>query len=98
MFEDNKQFQAFRTKLSEAGVSFRVLWEAKRSPRSRYADVAFLSFVGNGFSPKVGSAIVINYGKDGYGLYTGAKSDLTIDGDVSYIAQPRRATDGCSPQ
>jgi hypothetical protein len=89
MFEDNKQFQTFRTKLSEAGVSFRVLWEAKRSPRSQYADVAFVSFVGNGFSPKVGTAIIINYGKDGYGLYTDAEQGLAIDSDVAYIAQPR---------
>ncbi|CDX26794.1 hypothetical protein MPL3356_60557 [Mesorhizobium plurifarium] len=90
----NPKINAFLDKLASAGVTYRTNWETRRDgkPLSNgrpFGDVIHLTFVGNGFSPSVGTAIVVDYGdRDGFGIYYEAETN-SIDDDIARIAKPR---------
>ncbi|TJW14405.1 MAG: hypothetical protein E5W82_10540 [Mesorhizobium sp.] len=84
----NPQIDAFFVKLADANVQHRCNWQAKRDPNLKGYDIEHLSFIGDGFRPSEATAVIISYGRDGYGLYFEAVSN-SIDGDVARIAAPR---------
>lgn len=95
MFEDNGPFQEFRAALEARGVHMRRLWEADRGmPKERRKgrkgfDVAFVEFIGDGFTPQVGTAVIIDYGpRDGFGFYTYFTEGGSIEQDADFIATP----------
>lgn len=56
------------------GVTMRRLWETRRDGKritlKHPADVTFYVFCGDGFTPSVTTAIIIDYGSnDGFGFY-----------------------------
>jgi len=79
MMQDNKSFQAFRVQLAARGVEFRWAWVAKGED---VPPVGMLHFSGQGFQPKHLTAIVVDYGRDGFGLFleTG-KPEIAADAD-----------------
>ncbi|WP_192242781.1 hypothetical protein [Mesorhizobium silamurunense] len=84
----NPQIDAFFERLAAANVQHRCNWQAKRSPDLKGYDIEHLSFRGDGFSPSEATAVLISYGKDGYGLYFDSGSASIAD-DVARIAKPR---------
>lgn len=90
-FDDNAPLNRFFTHLAARGVSRRWAWEARRDGKplsaKNPADIGMLFFTGNGFKPKHLTAIVVNYGDGGYGLFLNSPSSL-ISGDADEIAGP----------
>lgn len=84
----NPQIDSFFERLAAANVQYRCNWQAKRSPDLKGYDVEHLSFVGDGFSPSEATAILISYGKHGYGLYFDSETG-SIEDDIARIAKPR---------
>lgn len=80
----NPRINTFIEKLEAAGVSARVLWSARRGHKGKH-DVFFLHFGGDGFRPAVGTAVIIDYGEDGYGFFP-ESATTSIDRDVFRIA------------
>jgi len=84
MFNDCPKFQEFEKALEAEGVMIVWGWSTKRHGprRSRYDDTAFATFYGKGSRPAIGTAIILNYGKDGFGIFvdpdelTGARSTI----------------------
>lgn len=92
MFEGNRQFETFRAALADRGVTLRYLWTANRGMGSKRDDVALVAFTGNGFSPRIGTAVVIDYGvRDGFALMTDFAMGGTIQEDAAFIATARDA-------
>lgn len=99
-FHDCQPLQEFLDELRQRKVHYQWAWEtrrdnkAPRQPRgagkdSTYPDIGMLLFTGEGFQPSVLTAIVIDYGKNGFGLYT-ETGDHTILGDIERIATPAK--------
>ena len=92
MFSNCKPFQVFREELEKRGVTIRWGWSAKRHPDSKYDDVAFAIFVGNGFQPSVHCAVIVNYDEEGFGLFIDSDSRWapgsfdSVVGDADRIA------------
>lgn len=84
----NPQIDSFFERLAAANVQHRCNWQAKRSPDLKGYDIEHLSFVGDGFAPREATAILISYGKNGYGLYFDSETG-SIEDDIARIAKPR---------
>ena len=87
---DNKQFREFSDQLKAKGVGFRYAWEARSNPDLKHPNVHCLLFYGEGFQPKVLTALVIDYnvcGTDnhGFGLFMDAPTTSIAD-DATVIA------------
>lgn len=97
MFEDCPKFEEFREALEKRGVIIRWGWTAKthrQGPRQKRDDLAIAIFIGTkGHAPRISTAIVINYGKDGFGLYMDPHDvtgeGKTIEQEAEFIASPR---------
>jgi hypothetical protein len=100
MFEKNEMFEEFREMLLERGVTMRCLWEAsagvKRGTvgheraRKGTHDVALYAFVGDGFSPAIGTAVLVDYGpRDGFGIWL-ETGTTQIDADVDQIVGTKK--------
>lgn len=88
----NPRIATFLDKLKDAGVLVNLMWSAKRPNTKKFDDVNFVAFVGNGFSPSVATAIIIDYGpRDGFGIY-GDNFPNDFDAMVAMIAKPRDGT------
>lgn len=85
---DNPRITALFDKLHAAGVSHRCFWQTRRDGKPGKPDIEFLNFVGDGFSPSIATAVIINYDDDGYGLYV-ESGCASMDADVALIAKPR---------
>lgn len=84
----NQRIAHFLDKLAAAGVSYRVLWSARRDGKKGSDDVHFVSFTGDGFRPAVGTAVIIDYGRDGYGFFP-ESPHASIDDDVFRVSSTR---------
>lgn len=94
MLDGNPKFQEFRQLLHDRSVDLYSPWSTKRNRADRkqkYDEVFFLIFRGNGFTPHITTAVVIDYGKDGFGLYTDAGESrgtaLTLEQEADLIAK-----------
>ncbi len=90
MFDDCPKFQEFRAALEAEGVTIRWAWSTKRNSRARgHDDCAFAMFYGNGFQPAIATAIIVSYGKDGYGIWMDpaevSGEGRTITGDAAMV-------------
>lgn len=98
MVNENERWDNFVGKLNEKGVHVQWAWEARRDGKTiqsagyrrkaRPADVGMVLFSGEGFQPSVLCAVVLDYGKDGFGIFTDGPTN-NIDDDVTRIATPR---------
>lgn len=94
--EDNRQWMEFRRALTERGVTVQFLWRSKSSAAMEYDDVHCVRFRGDGFQPRVLTAIVLDYcvgrardKQNGFGLYTDSSTN-SMQADVESICGPRR--------
>lgn len=82
----NPRIVAFLDGLRDRGVALKVLWSTKRSPKNRYDDVNFVAFSGDGFSPNISTAVIVDYGEDGYGFYPSSNS-IEMRADIDLVAR-----------
>ena len=87
---DNARIAAFLDQLEAAGVSVRTNWQAE----SGGAIVTHVRFVGDGFTPAIGTAVILDYGENGYALYVESQSN-SIAKDVHSIARRQRIRCPC---
>ncbi len=88
MFDDNVMFQDFRQKLSDAGYDLMVMWSCKCMTTAKYDDVALFQVRSNGRDPQasrpaIGTVVIRDYGKDGYGCW--AETGPKVDDDIKAI-------------
>lgn len=87
--QENTAITKLHQMLRAADVSHICNWQAKRDPKAKHPDVEHLSFIGNGFSPTISAAVIINYGeKNGFGFYVDVLPNH-FDAMVAVIAHPR---------
>lgn len=84
----NPKIDRFLGRLAENGVTWRLLWSTRRASGKGHDDVYCLSFSGEGFRPAVGTAIIVDYGNDGYGFYPESPIN-SIEFDVFRVASTR---------
>lgn len=85
----NPKFEAFRKDLEACGVTMRLSWEARRDGRAvspkKPADVMFYNFIGDGFTPAILDAVVLDYGEQGYNILFPDKANIVAH-DIHAIA------------
>lgn len=91
----NTKIAEFLDRLNAAGVMIRRLWETRRDGQIAKAsnhyhrDVTLIEFIGNGFSPSINVAIIVDYGEgNGFGFFTDTGLG-DFDEMVAAIAKPR---------
>ncbi|MBN9310839.1 MAG: hypothetical protein J0I99_00480 [Devosia sp.] len=81
----NPRIQELLRQLEDRGTSYRTLWTAKRSSDSRYDDVYMVAFNGTP-RPSVGTAILLDYGPNGFGLFP-ESANMSIADDAEAIVE-----------
>lgn len=86
---DNPRISAFLDQLKAAGILHRVLWSGKRPLTKGFDDVNCIAFVGDGFKPAIGTAMIIDYGpRDGYGFYPETRTNSMEDDVRAVLGKP----------
>lgn len=81
----NERFNELRKKLEAEGVILRPMWEAESNRRQRDGtDIWCFAVIGAPDGGYRGTVVVIDYGKNGFGLYYEAET-AAIDDDVAKI-------------